>query len=160
MKARGWEEAAADCGGGYTGERIGVIGGRSGKREGEGRWEEGCERVAGFPGFVVMTTKPPLCQTRQRFDGNGHTNAESRGGVEEGEREREGGRGSRMMRCRQNGKERVAEGKEEREGEREGVKEMDGGAGGRERFGRERDGDGHSSSLRYATSNCTSNRPS
>lgn len=80
--------------------------------------------------------------------------------MEEGEREREGGRGSRMMRCRQNGKERVAEGKEEREGEREGVKEMDGGAGGRERFGRERDGDGHSSSLRYATSNCTSNRPS
>lgn len=51
-----------------------------GPREGNGRCERGCERVAGFPGFVVIATKPPLHQTRQRFaftDGNEHTNAET-----------------------------------------------------------------------------------
>lgn len=51
-----------------------------GPREGNGRCGRGCERVAGFPGFVVIATKPPLHQTRQRFaftDGNEHTNAET-----------------------------------------------------------------------------------
>lgn len=42
--------------------------------------------MAGFPGFVVMTTKPPLYQTRQRFaftDSNGHTNAVPRAGMKQ-----------------------------------------------------------------------------
>lgn len=38
--------------------------------------QRGCERAAGFPGFVVMTTKPLLPdQTEIRADGNAYTNA-------------------------------------------------------------------------------------
>lgn len=41
------------------------------------REPKGCERVAGFPGFVVMTTKPLLPdQTEIRADGNAYTNAQ------------------------------------------------------------------------------------
>lgn len=38
--------------------------------------QRGCERTAGFPGFVVMTTKPLLPdQTEIRADGNAYTTA-------------------------------------------------------------------------------------
>jgi hypothetical protein len=39
--------------------------------------QKGYERVAGFPGFVVMTTKPPLLdqtEIRATTDGNAYTN--------------------------------------------------------------------------------------
>ncbi|KZC09284.1 hypothetical protein WN55_11024 [Dufourea novaeangliae] len=52
---------------------------------------EGVSEAAGFPGFVVMTTKPPLYQTRQRFaftDSDPlHTNTRKTGGRKR-ERER------------------------------------------------------------------------
>lgn len=43
--------------------------------------QRGCESAAGFPGFVVMTTKPPLpdqTEIRATTDGNAYTNAHER----------------------------------------------------------------------------------
>lgn len=40
--------------------------------------QRGCESAAGFPGFVVMTTKPPLpdqTEIRATTDRNAYTNA-------------------------------------------------------------------------------------
>lgn len=67
-----------------------------------------------------------------------------------------------MMRCTQNGKERVAEGRVEgrrREREREGVKEMDVAQEGGKDSG-ERGMETATLHPSEATSNCTSNRPS
>ncbi|KYN18269.1 hypothetical protein ALC57_09376 [Trachymyrmex cornetzi] len=54
--------------------------------------QRGCESAAGFPGFVVMTTEPPLpdqTEIRATTDGNVYTNAHAgRGGPEGGREER------------------------------------------------------------------------
>lgn len=60
--------------------------------------QRGCESAAGFPGFVVMTTKPPLpdqTEIRATTDGNAYTNAHVRRKMERG---REGERAERCKR--------------------------------------------------------------
>jgi len=85
---------------------------RERERERE-RVKGGCESAAGFPGFVVMTTKPPLpdqTEIRAITDGNAYTNAHV-GRVR---------KGKRAERCRRKEKAGSTDAQTERETARRG----------------------------------------